>query len=178
LLKMMTELEGCHELLASWNQLAGSLRKALERHITPSLEALMPLLKGEKLKRFKHHGFSFGAWNGRPESAESIGLSITCGATPLQPGWGNRVVLDLPWPAEAAPTLYKPDVLLGILRAIVCAWEPDWAMLMSVSYQMHDVDGGRDQPHEGESHEDKPDVGWMTYLRAKRLHGLTAPPPC
>src|SRR5690606_3027904 len=113
------------------------------------------------------------AWNGRPESAESIGLSITCGATPSQPVWGNRVVFELPWPADAIPTLYAPDVLLRILRAIVNAWEPDWAVLMSCEYRDQYIYRDDECPPVG-----KPKVGWMTYLRAKRLHGLTAPAPC
>src|SRR5690606_9600794 len=112
LLQMMTELESCHELLATWNQLAGSLRKALERRITPSLDSLIPLIKGQKLKQFKDFGYSFAAWNGRPESAESIALSITCAATPLYPDRGNSVEFRLPRPADATPTLHEPGVLL------------------------------------------------------------------
>src|SRR5690606_21433638 len=95
----------------------------------------IPLFKGQKLKQFKDFGYSFAAWNGRPESAESIALSITCAATPLYPDWGNSVEFRLPRPADAIPTLHEPDVLLGILRVVANAWEPDWAVLISHEYR-------------------------------------------
>lgn len=97
-------------------------------------------------------GFSVGLWNG--DRALPIGLSVTCGSWTAAPGVMNSVVLDLPVlePGEAE-RLYELDTALCLMRAMVEAWQPDWATL--TSYELADaLDAG---PRE-------PAVGWITFL--------------
>ncbi len=101
-------------------------------------------------------GFSVGLWNGDLKAA--IGLSVSCGGWVSVPGVMNAFNLDLPTPGEGSGgQLYERDTALAIMRAVVEAWDPDWATLTSYGLAGA-VDAG---PR-------KPIVGWITFLADRR----------
>lgn len=170
--QMMTELEGCHELLASWNQKAPSFREAQKRKLEPRREVLEPLFHVSEPRDPQGLGYMFSAWNGQRYKAKRMHIMCMCGMVPKHSGLCNSVVLDLPELSDAVATLYEPDVLLCTLRAIVRAWDPDWGGIINCTYRDEYEDPDDAMP------EGKPNMGWMTYLRNKRLGGLADAPPC
>lgn len=57
------------------------------------------------------------------------GMRTMCGAYPKTPGLSNYCVLSLPKKGEALETLLQPEKLRCLLRAMIDAWEPDWAIV-------------------------------------------------
>jgi hypothetical protein len=170
--QMLAELEGCHELLDLWIQSGASFRQARKRKLEPRREVLEPLFDVSIPQDPPSLGYMFSAWNAQLDDAKTMDLLITCGMVPTHSGLCNCVVLNLPEPSDTNATLYEPDVLLCILRAVVRAWDPDWGGIMDFTYIDSYADPDNIKPA------GKPSMGWMTYLRNKRLGGLAGAPPC
>jgi hypothetical protein len=179
-LQTITELASLHELLTTWHETADSLNEALQKRITPTRDVLEYLLEPyepdepdpQAQEELLHAlGYSFFCWTGQADDNRSIGLNTSCGGAIGVDGICNRLVLTLPDVSETS--LYQPDVMLGILRVIANAWDPDWAVVMNIPYRDEYIFRDDYDPPSG-----KPYVGWMTYLRDKRLAGLTGAPPC
>jgi hypothetical protein len=109
---------------------------------------------------FEDLGLSF--WFGTGEGAD---LRITCGdyagSSP------NHCVLDLPDRGPNMDRLVTAAVLTHVVRAMVPAWEPDWAFATSYDYE--------DKYQEPDSAPFS--LGWVTYLshRFGRVPPLPAP---
>lgn len=176
LAQMLMELEACHELLALWIRGGSSFRNAQKRKLEPRREVLAPLFKACDLKDPQGLGYLCSIWNAQIDRDKHISARITCGKGPERSGLSNVVVIDLPNPSGANTILYQPDVLLSAVRAVVRAWDPDWSVVMSRAHRNMITDPDNPKP------EGKPYVGWMTYLRNKRLGGLAGTPsrelPC
>jgi hypothetical protein len=153
LARCLGDLAACNDSLAQWSKKPSGAVEVT----TSSLREL--LLAGVNRRDadgtpIAELGFSAGLWNG--DRKVPVGLSVTCGAWTSTPGVMNAVVLDLPTPGEA-PALYELDTARCLMRAVVEAWEPDWATL--TTYELADaLDAG---PRE-------PAVGWLTFLAGGR----------
>lgn len=93
-------------------------------------------------------GATITAWNGDP--AAGTALSVHVGE---QSRWvPNSVVLDLP--NEPQPSwMGSADAATGLLRAVITAWEPEWATFGSAD--LRSQQGARPPSAV---------VGWATYL--------------
>ena len=104
-------------------------------------------------------GYSVDLWNGAPDS-ESIAVSIRCGgyASSRERWLPNSYVLKLPREGAPASRLLRTPLLTTLLAGVADAWEPDWAVVISRAHR----------ELLGQTAEDEPLVGWLTYLSAER----------
>ncbi|MFI9811196.1 Imm52 family immunity protein [Saccharothrix variisporea] len=111
-------------------------------------------------------GYSVGLWNRGNDLP--VSLNVTCGHHAGVPGVLNSVVLGLPELAGSGPAsaLYRSDVAVGMISAVVEPWDPDWALL--APYSLRDA-----QARSGATW--SPVVGWLTYLSPARAAEFEAP---
>jgi len=154
-------LASTSELLASW-YLRG-MSSAAREPVGREHEALVTLIStgrhradGSK-KLMDDLGFTIGAWNGNKELPAA--WDTLCGGYADVAGIMNSFVLDLPARDQDMPStlLYDPQASRAILRTIIDAWDPDWAVFTS-----HTLRNLRDRPPRA------PHVGWLTYLSSPR----------
>jgi hypothetical protein len=112
--------------LSRWYKLLASRKKPL-REWPSDVDGLLPLLEvnrgdigGEVMVEL---GFYFFAWNGWNADLPAS-LSVGCGA--FSPAVGNCALVS--FDPEASPTL---DLLQGILRAAVTAFDPEDGVVIS-----------------------------------------------
>jgi len=158
LAELLTVLGGIDPLLASWYQTAGSRKAALKKPVDPTVEELQalllagrPRLDDEERTVMIELGYRVGFWNGQDVE---VGLSLRCGAPASVPGMSSNVlVMNLPAAEGDALTLYRRQTALGIVRAVVTAWQPSWCTW--TSHALRTVQGR--QPGEVVT-------GWATYV--------------
>lgn len=92
-------------------------------------------------------GFLISLWNGLDKD-KSVTLTISCGS--FSKWLGNNVAIDLP---DNLSELRQTERMSDVLTAVVEAWEPEWAGVMSRSAM-----DARDFAAS------KPFVDWMLYL--------------
>jgi hypothetical protein len=112
--------------LSRWYRLLASRKEPL-RELPRDVDGLLPLLGvnradigGEVMVEL---GFDFCAWNGW-KAGLPASLEVFCGA--FSPVVGNFAVVS--FDSEASPTL---DLLQGILRAAVAAFDPEDGVVVS-----------------------------------------------
>jgi immunity protein 52 of polymorphic toxin system len=112
--------------LSRWYRQLASRKEPL-RELPHDVDGLLPRLGvnradigGEVMVEL---GFDFSAWNGWKADMQAS-LSVYCGA--FSPFVGNSAVVS--FDPEASPT---PDLLQGILRAAVTAFDPDDGVVVS-----------------------------------------------
>jgi len=112
---------------------------------------------------FEDLGFTFWFDNGGP-TRDCAALRIKCGD---YSGGSNYCVLTLPTYGPNADRVLTAAVLAHVVRAMVPAWEPDWAFATSYDYE--------DKYQEPDSAPFS--LGWVTYLshRFGRVPPLPAP---
>lgn len=162
--RFLTMLGGIHPLLASWYKTGGSRTEALVHSVDPSAQMLRELLLSGQNRRddeartiIPELGFSVDLWNGREPEA---GLMVHCGSWAALPGaTSNNVVVDLPGPQGEGLGLYDRDAALGLMRAVVEAWQPSWCVWTSRRLR---------RPQAAPRSEGA--VGWSTYL--KDMNGI------
>ncbi len=131
LAKFLKELATASDVFASWYEQGKSRRDALTRPV--QTDALLTLVKSGRSRRdsdksiIEDLGFTFGIWNGASEE-RSVALGISCGLYWQNPNLGNSVVVNFP---EALGDLAEKERALKALMAVVRAWEPDWAGIIS-----------------------------------------------
>ena len=112
--------------LSRWYRLLAS-RKAPLRELPHDVDGLLPLLGVNRADIggavMVELGFDFSAWNGWKADIPAS-LSVYCGA--FSPVVGNSAVVS--FDPEASPKL---DLLHGILRAAVTAFDPDDGIVVS-----------------------------------------------
>lgn len=156
----LRECANCDPVLATWFETGRSRRQAMERPVDiGNRDYLMDLLERGRNRRdvgqtvIEELGFRVVLWNGE-SGMKAVGLSIKCGlywtSATTNAGMGNSVTLDLP---EALDELRQADRMSRMLAAIVRAWEPDWAGVMST-----DAMNARD------FNTKVPFVDWMVYV--------------
>lgn len=153
----LKDLAAASDVFASWYEKGESRRDALARPVDPSeFSDLIDLLEAGRNRRdddksvIEELGFHVGVWNGASEE-HSVSLAVTCGLFAQKPNLGNALVLDFP---EVLGDLGQKDRALQALVAVVKAWEPEWAGIISRA-------GRQTRPFTPGS----PFVDWMIYLK-------------
>lgn len=157
-------LASTSELLANWYQ--RGMSSAAREPVGRERAALVTLLRSGRHRTdttnqvMEDLGFTIGVWNGNKEAPAA--WDAACGSY-TDIAIMNYFLLDLPEhdQSEQAVSVYDSQASRALLRAIVDAWDPDWAVFTSRS--LRDV---LDQPPRS------PHVGWLTYLSSAR----TVPP--
>ncbi|WNG48638.1 hypothetical protein F0U60_34390 [Archangium minus] len=156
-------LSGCHSDYGRWYEKASSRKKALQLHFEPTRETFVRFFS-EKKYQSGDDGFSFSAWTGHPGNQGGMVL-LGCGEG------GERVtnLAQLYFPSEppGINELVRLPVLSRVVRAMVLAWEPDWAVVTPRSF--------REQVSETEL--PGTFVGWLTYYSRQWGEVPTLPEP-
>lgn len=163
-------LAECDPCFARWFKTGWSRKEALTHEIKPDIATLQALLLAGRSRTDVGHkiieqlGFLVGLWNGASDNAESAGLTIDCGSYAPRPGV-NSCVIDLPYGGPVAERLLRVSVLRAVMECVVSAWDPDWAAVMSRSYQKLVPFPPANAPR----------MGWLAYLSRRR--GVVPPLP-
>ncbi|MGH8884623.1 MAG: Imm52 family immunity protein [Egibacteraceae bacterium] len=157
LTRCLESLGTVSEILGSWYLTGHTLQAAQRYPVAIEASALVDVLLAGQNRRdadksvITELGYSASVWNGNAKAP--AGVRVTCGAYTTAPGLvSNTFVLDLPAPDQAS-ALYEPVLARKLMQAVVDAWEPDWAVLVSDSLR----DAQQPRPRQ-------PVIGWMTYL--------------
>jgi hypothetical protein len=131
----LTVISEVSELFQRWRAQGRSLAEAARATpIDLSTDALAELfMKGRNRLDvggdvIEDLGFRISVWNGRANDQEAASLSIKCGLYSTV-GLSNAVVLNLPKQFDTQ----SQDLSCALIRALVPAWEPDWAIVSSQS---------------------------------------------
>ncbi len=156
-------LSACHADYERWYEKARSRKKSLQLQFEPTRETFVRFFS-EKKYQAGNDGFSFDAWTGHLDNQGGMVL-LGCGAG------GKRVtnLAQLYFPSEppGSDRLVTPPVLSGVVRAMVLAWEPDWAVVTPRGF--------REQLSETEL--PGTFVGWLTYYSRQWGKVPTLPEP-
>ena len=126
---LFQRLGACDPTWARWFEYVYSRKASLQLPFEPT-EASFRRFFERKKYRLGKDGFCFEAWTGQEQRGKGGQLSLTCGSG--LPFYTNGCRLHLPReePAVAARVLTVP-VLQEVVRAMVCAWEPDTCMVVA-----------------------------------------------
>ncbi len=119
--------------LAQWFKPARSRKKALPNPLELKPEALEKHIQRHALKDdagfvMEELGFTFSLWNGDRAEGD-VSLELGCGKGSR---WVSNVCLmHLPPEGAVAERLLTAPVLSQVLRCIIAAWDPDWAVVTS-----------------------------------------------
>ena len=160
-------LAKCAPVFTSWFETGWTPEEALEQRLEPTAASILrDFLQQEQTKEegYPGEGFRLGLWNGEFNDAMS-GLSLLCGDASVRVC--NCCVLNLPKRGIPAERVLQVPVLTQILRAMVLAWEPEFAIATSHEHRKQVSD----------SAEVGTFVGWLTYFSHRRgtLPPLPAP---
>ncbi len=153
-----------HETYAHWYEKAASAKKGRLRGFEPTREAFTRFF-GQAAYQNGSDGFYFGAWTGPVEEGQGGAVTLFCGAHENHSS--NHVLLYLPDESPGHEHLLLPSVLASVMRALVMAWEPDWAVITSGDFR----DALSEQGAAGTF------VGWLTYLARHRGEVPELPAP-
>jgi hypothetical protein len=155
-------LAASHPSYARWFEQHNSTKKALQLEFEPTFDAFMRFFTRKK-NQAGRDGFSFAAWTGHVKQDQGGMVMLGCGgdaeATP------NMVFLDFPSEPLGGERQITLPVLTEVMRAMVLAWEPDWAVASPWTFP------------EQMSSNSQPGmfVGWLTYY--SRQWGEVPPLP-
>ncbi|QSQ23047.1 immunity 52 family protein [Pyxidicoccus parkwayensis] len=147
-------LSSADPTFSRWLEKAGSRSAALKLQFTPNAETLLGLFEKKQYRR-DEAGISFSAWNGEPDGASSA-VRFACGST--SPLLGDFCTLNLPTEGAVRERILSATSFEQVLRAMVLAWEPEWAIATS---QVH-----RDEVLK--LSKAGTFVGWVTYFAHSR----------
>lgn len=167
LLHFLMRIGGRTAVIATWYETARSRRKATEKTVSPSKDALLSLLqRGQNRedvtgKVIEDLGFHVSLWNGR-SGREISGLSITCGLYSDVVGVGsNCVLIELP---EELGELANGEVMAELFRDVIECWDPQRASVCSelaVDNRTFDANC--------------PFVDWMVYVSELEIAATSVP---
>jgi hypothetical protein len=156
-------LSACHSDYGRWYEKAGAGRKTPPLKVEPTRETFVQLF-GMKRYQAGNDGFSFETWTGHPDNQGGMVL-LGCGEG------GERVtnLAQLYCPSEppGRDRLVTRAVLSGVVRAMVLAWEPDWAVVTPDDFRDELSETGLPGTF----------VGWMTYYSRQWGDVPTLPEP-
>nr|WP_232536989.1 immunity 52 family protein [Cystobacter fuscus] len=112
-----------------WFQQGRSRKDALSRPIEPTRESLEKLIRRGRDRQFEDLGYSVWAWNGVCVDYEDSGLNFSCGA--YSEAVSNVCVCSLPTRGSNAERVLSVPVLTELMRSMVLAWEPGFALVTS-----------------------------------------------
>lgn len=81
-------------------------------------------------------GYNISFISGSQKREEQWNIRSMCGAYPHTPGMLNYCKLSLPSRGEALKTLLRLDTMTCSVRAMISAWDPDWAVVQG--HDFHD----------------------------------------
>jgi hypothetical protein len=143
-------LSACHPDYSRWyEQVSSSTRRSLQLPFEPTYDTFVRFF-GKKRYQAGEDGFSFSAWTGHLENQGGLVL-LGCGAG--VEGATNLAQLYLPSEPPGRDRLVTLPVLTGVVRAMVRAWEPDWAVVTARDFRDHLSATGLPGTF----------VGWLTY---------------
>ncbi|WNG49305.1 hypothetical protein F0U60_38180 [Archangium minus] len=142
-------LSECHPDYARWYEKARSTQKALQLQFEPTFDTFVRFF-GMKKYQEGRDGFHFGAWTGHLNNQGGM-VTFNCGA--LAEAAPNGVFFYFPSEPPGWDRLVNLPVLTGVMRAMVLAWEPDWAVAAT--------DDFREQL--SQTRYPGTFVGWLTY---------------
>jgi Immunity protein 52 len=156
-------LVACHVDYSRWYEQANSTKRALQLQFEPTYDTFVRFF-GKKRYQAGDDGFSFGAWTGHLENQGGMVL-LGCGAS----GEGATNLAQLYFPSEppGRDRLLTLPVLTGVMRAMVLAWEPDWAVATPRDFRDHLSETGLPGTF----------VGWLTYYSRQWGQVPTLPEP-
>nr|WP_246357030.1 immunity 52 family protein [Pyxidicoccus fallax] len=157
-------------VLAGWNKIPKPRGRGRKNPLTPPDLAVLTEAFRRGVNRepggpaIERLGLTVSAYNDG-ERQDRAHLNMICGS--YAEGMSNLCVLELPSDGESADRLLTSPMLMSIVRGMVSAWEPDWALAGSSSYRM--------QYREPDSSPFS--LNWLTYLshRLGRVPPLPAP---
>jgi hypothetical protein len=109
-----------------WHETANTFKTALRRRIALDAPALVKLLS-KKSNRFGDDS-SYWLWTGESED-ETSGFSGHCGSAHTRVG--SHCILNALGQKEVAKRVVTAPVLTEVVRAMVFAWEPEFAIATS-----------------------------------------------
>jgi hypothetical protein len=112
-----------------WFEQGRSRKDALKRPIEPTHVALEKLIRRGRDRQFEDLGYSVWAWNGVCVDYDDSGFNFKCGA--YSEAVSNVCVCNLPTRGPNADRVLSVPVLTGLVRSMVLAWEPDFAIATS-----------------------------------------------
>lgn len=138
LLDYLTCLGQWDESCSTWFEKANSLERALQRKVVLDLASLQDLLlHGRQYTDFGRRpmeelGYSISMWNGRDTEEGDyggIGIRVHCGCySRLVP---NVCEVTLPYQGPVAARILQVPQLQALMRCVVLAWNPVWAVVAS-----------------------------------------------
>jgi len=158
LVRFLAALGEAHPLLETWFEPGNSRVSGAEWPVEPTPQVIRALLLAGRHRGdvdgsvIEELGFLVSLWNGQESDA---GLTVGCGR--YSKAVGNAVVLNLPQAHGLGAEIYRPHAASRVMKALVSAWEPDWATWTSNALRR-----AQQSPPRG------PVVGWMTYLARPR----------
>jgi hypothetical protein len=121
-----------------WLKLGRSRREALKHSIGTDRVTLAKMFQRGKDRVFEELGFSIGGWNGGA-NYEATSFNISCGC--YHERVSNVCLFNLPNAgpdnkhAANAERVLTATILSELVRAMAVAWEPEWAIATSHSYE-------------------------------------------
>lgn len=164
---MLAALSKSDPSFTRWFKPARTLKESLKRPLEPNRAALQQWIQGGVSRSdgglaMEELGYSVMAWNGERDEYDDSDFQVACGG--YSPWVNNTCVFKLPSRGPNTERVLTAPVLATLVRNMVIAWEPDWAVAMSHTHR--DVV----KPHQAER---SPYVAWVTYLAR---HRGTVPP--
>ncbi|HEX5747204.1 MAG TPA: immunity 52 family protein [Archangium sp.] len=147
-------LSRCDPIYTRWFEKADSRKKALQLQFEPTADTFLRFFK-RKTYQEGRDGFVLGFWTGH-EEGHGGQVTLCCGSA--AEFVSNSCFLYLPKEEPEKERVLQADVLAGVLRAMVLAWEPDWGVVTSGAFR----DSLSQQGIAGTF------VGWWTYVSSRR----------
>lgn len=157
-------LSGCESTYARWYEQHDSVERALQLQLKPTTDTFTRFF-GMKSYQVGKDGFVFSAWTGHVADGQGGMVMLRCGSDAAAAP--NSVLLYLPSEGAELERLLSLPVLTGVMRAMVLAWEPDWAVVVSEDFR----DCLSQQGSAGTF------VGWLTYFSRRRGELPALPEP-
>jgi hypothetical protein len=161
----LKQLAGCDPALAEVLVVPKSTRK-LPYRVPVNFEAIKPLIEGGRnredvppRKIIEKLGYSITFVSDYEKREEQWNIRILCGAYPQTKGLLNHCVLELPKRGEALKTLLQSGTMTCLVRAMIAAWDPDWAVVQGRAF--------RDALTPDASVPGKVLLGWMAYYAGR-----------
>ncbi|SEU34108.1 immunity 52 family protein [Stigmatella erecta] len=154
-------LSRCDPAWTHWHETANSFEQARNRRFMTTAASFQNLFA-----RKEHRigdGFSFHLWTGE-NLRETSSVNGTCGSE--DPWLSSACVLQPYDEGPVAERMLTAPIMLGALRAMALAWEPEWAVATSHQHRELAAPGF---PHPGTF------VGWILYF--SRMRGKVPPLP-
>jgi hypothetical protein len=166
----LNKLSACDPLLAHWNKIPKPKGRGRKTPLMPPELATLTEAYRRGANRepggppIEPLGLTVSAYNDGVGQDERASVSMRCGSYDERSS-ANACVLTLPSEGKNTNRIFSASVLMEVVRSMVLAWEPDWAVAMSRWHREQQNEDGRTDGW----------LGWVTYL--SRRKGTVPPLP-